>query len=64
MVVIIDERLISEVARYHLVFACPDCVQFDEERARCTLGYPTEPHVNPKLDGRTHLTFCKTFELW
>ena len=64
MIVTIDRQLREETERYRLLFACPDCVSYDEEGARCTLGYPTEPHRDQKLDGRVHLTFCKTFELW
>jgi hypothetical protein len=64
MIVTIDDRLREEAKRYRFVFACPDCVAYDADQDRCTLGYPTEPHRNPELEGRVEVTFCKTFELW
>jgi hypothetical protein len=63
MVVRIDERLKREIDRYRLVFACPDCAQFDPTFERCTFGYPIDPHKSADLDGREELTFCKSFEL-
>jgi hypothetical protein len=59
----IDDRLRHEARRFHLVFACPDCASFDPEGDRCSLGYPHAPHEDPALEGRSEVTFCKTFEL-
>ncbi len=63
----IDDRLRDEARRFHLVFACPDCASFDDGvdlgAGRCSLGFPHEPHRDPGLDGRAHVTFCKAFEL-
>jgi hypothetical protein len=59
----IDPRLLEESRRYRLVFACPDCASFDDDRDRCSLGFPHEPHRDAALEGRTEVTFCKTFEL-
>jgi hypothetical protein len=30
---------------------------------RCSLGYPVAPHLDPRLDGRDEVIFCKAFEL-
>jgi hypothetical protein len=30
---------------------------------RCSLGYPVAPHVDPRLDDREEIIFCKAFEL-
>ena len=60
----VDERLRAEARRYRFAFACPDCAQFDPDFTRCSLGFPTEPHRDPGLDGREEVIFCKAFELW
>ena len=60
----IDQRLREEARLFRLVFACPDCASFDETSERCSLGYPSEPHRDPSLEGRAEVTFCKTFELF
>jgi len=59
----VDDRLRDEARRYTLRFACPDCVSFDDEGRRCSLGFPPEPHLNPEMDGRAEVIFCKAFEL-
>ena len=59
----IDDRLRDEAGRFHLVFACPDCAQFDPETSRCALGYPNQDHLERSLEGRDEVTFCKLFEL-
>jgi hypothetical protein len=64
VIVRIDERLREEAARVRLVFACPSCAQFEPEAGICALGYPNEDHVNPSLDARSDVVFCKAFELW
>jgi len=63
MIHMLDEQLVEEARRYRLVFACTDCIWFEGEASRCALGYPTDPHVDPKLEGRRQLSFCKTFEI-
>jgi hypothetical protein len=60
----VDDRLRNEARRFRLVFACPDCAQFDPDGGRCSLGYPNEPHRDPNLDARDQVIFCKAFELW
>ena len=60
----VDERLRAEARRYRLAFACPDCAQFDPDEVRCSLGFPAEPHLDPGLEGRDEVIFCKAFELW
>ena len=60
----IDERLRREALRFRLVFACPDCAQFEPDEGLCSLGYPNEPHLEPNLEGRDEVVFCKAFELW
>jgi hypothetical protein len=59
----VDDRLRDEARRFRLVFACHDCVEFDPDGIRCSLGYPVEPHLDPRLDERDEVVFCKTFEL-
>ncbi len=59
----IDARLRDEARRFHLVFACPDCASFDPDGDRCSLGYPNAVHLDPDLEGRDEITFCKAFEL-
>jgi hypothetical protein len=63
MIVRVDDRLRDEVARFRLVFACPSCAQFDEGRRTCSLGYPNADHLEPSLDDRETVVFCKAFEL-
>lgn len=60
----VDDRLRQEARRFRLVFACPDCAQFEPEEGRCSLGYPNEPHREPALEARDQVIFCKAFELW
>lgn len=65
----VDARLREEARRFRLVFACPDCAAFDPgapERGaapRCAFGFPVAPHLDPDLDGRDEVIFCKAFEL-
>ena len=59
----VDDRLREEARRFRLVFACPDCAQFDPVDKSCSFGFPTEPHRDPNLEGRGELIFCKAFEL-
>lgn len=63
MVNLIDDRLRDEARRFRLVFACPHCEAYDPEGDRCALGFPHAPHVDPSLDGRAEVVFCKAFEL-
>jgi hypothetical protein len=59
----VDDRLREEAGRYDLRFACPDCASYDDEARRCSLGFPPEPHQNPRMEGRAEVIFCKAFEL-
>ena len=59
----IDERLRDEARRFRLVFACPDCASYDEERDACSLGFPHQMHREPSLEDRDEVIFCKAFEL-
>lgn len=63
MIHAVDERLREEARRYRLAFACPDCAHRDPEADRCSLGFPSEPHRSPDLEGRAEVIFCKAFEL-
>jgi hypothetical protein len=63
MIHVVDERLREEAHRYALRFACPDCASFDEEGPRCSLGFPVEPHLDPRVEHRPLVIFCKAFEL-
>jgi hypothetical protein len=67
----VDQRLREEARQFRLAFACPDCASFDPggplgEAAggpRCSLGFPIAPHLDPTLEGRDEVIFCKAFEL-
>jgi hypothetical protein len=59
----VDDRLRDEAQRFALRFACPDCASFDDDGRRCSLGFPVDPHIDPRVEDRPIVTFCKTFEL-
>lgn len=67
----VDDRLRDEARRFRLAFACPDCAAFDPGEPpggavgapSCSFGFPVAPHLDPSLDGREELIFCKAFEL-
>jgi hypothetical protein len=63
MITTVDERLRREAGRFSLRFACEDCAHFDQPRAACAHGYPTEAHRAVDLAERAELVFCKEFEL-
>ena len=63
MITAVDARLRDEARRFALRFACPDCASFDDQACKCSLGFPVEPHLDPDLDARTEVVFCKAFEL-
>ena len=63
MITRVDDRLREEAARFRLVFACPDCAQFEPETRGCAFGYPNQDHLEPGLEDREELVFCKLFEL-
>ncbi|HSC88811.1 MAG TPA: hypothetical protein VLC09_16125 [Polyangiaceae bacterium] len=58
----IDPRLRREAERFHLRFACPDCVYYDDVGGRCSEGYPVKEHASRDLE-RDSVTFCKLFEV-
>ena len=57
----VDERLRREAADFRFVFSCEACAYFDPDRAICSEGYPTAPHLRADLE-RVHVVFCKLFE--
>lgn len=63
MITAVDARLLEEARRFDLRFACPDCASFDDAATRCSLGFPVAPHLDPKLEDRSEVIFCKAFEL-
>jgi hypothetical protein len=60
---VVDDRLREEAVRFDLRFACPDCASFDDEDRSCSLRFPPEPHLDPRIEGRREVVFCKAFEL-
>lgn len=63
MIHTVDARLREEAHLFSLRFACPDCASFDDEARRCSLRFPCEPHLDPRIEDRVQLIFCKAFEL-
>lgn len=63
MKIYVDERLQNEAREYRLRFNCEDCVHFDAAEARCSEGFPCEPHRRRELVLGEALLFCKHFEL-
>lgn len=63
----VDARLRDEARRFRLAFACPDCAAFAPGEApgapACAFGFPVAPHLDPSLEGRDEVIFCKAFEL-
>ncbi|MBK8253585.1 MAG: hypothetical protein IPK82_13070 [Polyangiaceae bacterium] len=59
----VDDQLRREALVYALRFACPDCASFNEEEQTCSLGFPVEDHKDAQITERSHVVFCKTFEL-
>lgn len=63
MITRVDERLRREAAELSLRFGCEHCALFDVVSARCSHGYPIEPHHGVRLELVDELVFCKEFEL-
>lgn len=63
MIHVVDDRLRDEARRFDLRFACPDCASFDDEARSCSLRFPNEMHLDPTIEGRRQIVFCKAFEL-
>jgi hypothetical protein len=74
MKTLVDALLVTEAARFHLRFACDDCVHFAAERSpTCGQGWPErvrrgalEAEGGAEVEGRDEpklLSFCKEFEL-
>ncbi|MBX7195974.1 MAG: hypothetical protein K1X94_28220 [Sandaracinaceae bacterium] len=63
MIVPVDALFRAEREAFDLRMSCEDCALFDDARAACAHGYPTEPHRRP-ADWSTHreVQFCKDFE--
>lgn len=65
----VDQRLVAEIDRFALRYACESCCYFafDPDDAvssrRCALGYPNAEHLAASLDIGAELVFCKEFEL-
>jgi hypothetical protein len=58
-----DPSLTAEAARYALRMHCEDCALFDDRRASCAHGFPTEEHRRTMAERSGELVFCKDFEL-
>ncbi len=57
---------VEQRARFALRFTCEHCSHFQDERQRCTHGYPTEVHRSVRYEqvcAETELIFCKDFDL-
>ena len=63
MKTVVNARFVLEAARSSLSFRCDDCAHFDDDRERCTHGYPVEPHRPGPLTVGGVIVFCKEFEL-
>ena len=57
----VDETLRRQAAEFGLLYRCDDCAHFEAERARCSHGYPTEPH-RKRLEDGGFIVFCKEFD--
>jgi hypothetical protein len=57
------ERFRLEAEAFDLRCTCESCAAFDDERASCAYGYPTEPHRRLQLAEDREFIFCKAFEL-
>lgn len=60
MKTVVDARLREEARRLVLLYRCDDCAHFDQPRAACAHGYPTEPHRKSLDQGE--VVFCKEFD--
>jgi hypothetical protein len=64
----VDERLREESERFAFRFTCEHCAHWEGD-ARCSLGYPSEPHrlidlrSLVELGSKRSIEFCKAFEL-
>lgn len=63
MIIIADEVLIEEAARYELRFTCESCAHFESTRGNCSLEYPNDMHRSRALSAGDAVIFCKAFEL-
>ncbi len=69
MKTLVDRRLVQEVDRFGLRYACESCCYFAadsqlaEAEQRCALGYPNHEHRAARLELGRELVFCKEFEL-
>jgi hypothetical protein len=76
MKTLIDGKLVTEAAHFHLRFSCDDCVHFAPERSpTCGQGWPERLRRGtleaaaaeaPDAEGREEpkvVSFCKEFEL-
>lgn len=65
---VVDQRLCEESERFSFRFTCEHCAHWEND-ARCSLGYPSEPHRLVELNrlielhGERSIEFCKAFEL-
>lgn len=57
-----DARFREERERFGLRLHCEECALFDETRAACAHGFPTEEHRRPRGE-LARVVFCKDFEL-
>jgi hypothetical protein len=54
-------RLVEEMSRFQLRYACEDCAQFAPDTGACSAGYPNSEHR--VAERRVEIVFCKEFEL-
>jgi hypothetical protein len=60
----VDPRLLGEVERFTLRFACDDCAHFAAERGpTCGNGWPVRLRRSDIEPGADDVAFCKEFEL-
>lgn len=60
----VDQQYREERSRFGLRLHCEDCALFDEARAACAHGFPTDEHRRPQGESEdSRVVFCKDFEL-
>ena len=59
----LDARFIEESRTFSLRFECETCGLFDDVRATCAHGYPTDEHIASAPERRSLIVFCKEYEM-
>jgi hypothetical protein len=58
------ERFDRESERFQLRYCCEECAHYDARRTRCRHEWPVDDHLRAALVApRSHVLFCKEFEL-